>query len=258
MPTTTQQAADTRPPERQATPARPRAGVFYFVMGLVAVAIVAAGFGPALFQDSASRRGAATPLIRVHGAVFGLWLLLYLAQTFLVQRRQTRLHRRLGWASVPLGAAIMALGYATLIEQGRRGFAVWWHPDVRSDVLADLVHPFFDLLTFATLVAAAIFWRRRSDVHKRLMLLATVGSMMGAPLAHLLGYAAATRAVPPLIVPLLGSLYFSNAIYDRLAHGRIHPVSLWGGVSLFALANVRAIIIGPSETWHRFASWLIR
>lgn len=234
-----------------------RRGVFYFAMGLLAVAIVLAGFGPALFQDSASRRGVATPLIQAHGVVFSLWLVLYLSQTCLVRRGQTRAHRQLGWIAIPLTAALIGVGYALMIDMGRRGYAVWWHPDVRSDVLTELVHPFFDLLSFTILVTAAIVWRRRAAVHKRLMLLATVGSMMAAPLAHLLGYSAVTRTGPPLIVPLLAALYFSSAIHDRLAHGRIHPVSLWGGLALFALANVRAVLIGPSETWHRFASWLL-
>lgn len=243
-----------------AVPARTKRGrsSFYLVMGLVAVAIVLAGFGPGVFQDADTRRGEATPLIRAHGVVFGLWFALYLAQTPLERRRQTQIHRRLGWAAIPLTAAVIGVGYATTIDMGRRGFAVWWHPEVRSDVLVELVHPFFDLLSFTVLVSAAILWRRQTEAHKRLMLLATIGSMMGAPLAHLLGYAEATRAVPPLIVPLLGALYFASAIRDRLVLGRIHPVSLWGGLALFALANLRAVVIGPSETWQRFAAWLIR
>jgi hypothetical protein len=125
------------------------------------------------------------------------------------------------------------------------------------DSLAELVHPLGDLLTFSLLVTAALIFRRRSDVHKRLMLLAAVGSMMAAPLAHLIGYFPALRAVPPVILLPLAALYFSSAIHDRLAYGRMHPVSKWVGLSLLIFALVRAAVIGPSEAWHQFAGWLI-
>ena len=54
------------------------------------------------------------------------------------------------------------------------------------------------------------------------------------------------------------SMLFSPAVYDRLTRGRFHPVTLWGAVILFAWGNLRAVAIGPSEVWHRFAAWLIR
>lgn len=43
--------------------------------------------------------------------------------------------------------------------------------------MGELVHPLGDLLTFGILVTAAVIWRKRPEVHKRLMLLATLGSM---------------------------------------------------------------------------------
>ena len=227
-------------------------------MGVVALALSIAGFGPGLAGEPSARRGAPTTLLLLHGVVFSLWLLLYLTQSALVGRDRRATHKRLGWVGVPLGLAVVTVGYAATIAQGRRGFALWWHPDVRADALTEMVHPLGDLLTFTLLVAGAVFWRRRPQIHKRLMLLATAGSLMAAPLAHLLGYFPATRAVPAVILLPLGLLYFSSAIRDRLLDGRIHPVSLWGGVLLFGFAFLRGGLIGPSEPWHRLASWLIQ
>jgi hypothetical protein len=39
--------------------------------------------------------------------------------------------------------------------------------------------------------------------------------------------------------------------------GRIHPVSLWVAVAMLVWSNLRAMVVGPSETWHKFAEWLI-
>jgi uncharacterized membrane protein YozB (DUF420 family) len=227
-------------------------------MGLVAVAVVVAGFGPGIIASPTKRYGGPTPLLWLHSLVFACWLLLYLSQTLLVRAGNRRLHRRLGWMGVPTAVAVIVLGYAVTIAQGSRGFALWWDPDMKVDALAELVHPLGDLLTFTVLVSAAFVWRRQTATHKRLMLLATVGSLMAAPLAHLLSYFPVLREGPPVILLPLGALYFASAIYDRIAHGRVHPVSLWGGIALFAFALVRAAVIGPSAPWHQFAGWLVQ
>ena len=130
-------------------------------------------------------------------------------------------------------------------------------PRSDDDPLAELVHPFGDLLSFGVLVSAAMLWRHRPQAHKRLMVLATAGSMMAAPLAHLLGYLPAARAVPPLILLPLAALYFASAVYDKVRLGKVHPVSLWGGGALLTFAFARGAFIGRSDVWHRVAAWLI-
>jgi uncharacterized membrane protein len=230
---------------------------FYVAMGAAAVGIVIIGFVPGLAFSPTKRHGPPTTDILLHSFVAAMWLALFFTQAVLVRAGNTRVHRRLGWIGIPLAIAVVASGFATTIAQGRRGFALWWDPDLTFDSLAELVHPLGDLLTFSLLVTAALIWRRRSDVHKRLMLLAAVGSMMAAPLVHLLSYFPALRAVPPVILLPLAMLYFSSAIHDRLTLGRMHPVSKWVGLSLLVFAMVRGAVIGPSAAWHEFAGWLI-
>jgi len=47
-------------------------------------------------------------------------------------------------------------------------------------------------------------------------------------------------------------------IHDRLSQGRIHSVSLWGGVVSFAWANLFFIVIAHTSAWHAFADWIVR
>ena len=242
----------------RAEPRLPSRSWFYVAMGAVAVGIVLIGFGPGLTFGPTKRHGPPSTFVRFHS------------------RRGDGGYRRNpqgtpAWSTggkhksiggldgfgAPLAIAVVVVGYVTTIAQGRRGFALWWDPALKTDALAELVHPLGDLLSFSVLVIAALVWRRRSDVHKRLMLLATVGSMMAAPLAHFFSYFPALRGGPPVILLPLAALYFSSAIYDRLAHGRIHPVSLWAGLSLLVWAMFRGLVIGPSVSWHQFAGWLI-
>lgn len=89
------------------------------------------------------------------------------------------------------------------------------------------------------------------------MLFATIGALMNAPLAHMFFHTPALDARPALFLLPMVLLLSASAVYDRLALGRIHPVSLWVAVALFAWGNLRAVVIGPSESWHALAAWLV-
>ena len=228
---------------------------FYQGMGLVAVAVVAFGFAPNLFGPH--RNAPLTPLAWLHGAAFSAWLFLYLVQVTLVALNRRELHRRLGLAGAVVAALMVGTGYATTIAMGRRGFDLSGDLRIEADPLGNMVFPLGDLMSFAVLVVAAFLCRRRPEIHKRLMLLATIGSLMAAPLAHVLGRIAALREMPAIILVPLACLYLSGAIRDRALLGRFHPVTLWGGLALLVWAQLRAAVIGPSAAWHRMAAWLI-
>lgn len=228
---------------------------FYLGMGALAVLIVLLGFAPSIVNP-ANRRGPMSTMVMLHSLVFSAWLLLFLVQTTLVASSRTAVHRRLGLLGAALAPAMVVVGYGTAVAAARRGYDLSGDL-VPSDPLAQLVFPLGDLISFGVLVSAGFLWRRRAQLHKRLMLLATVGSLMAAPLAHAIGHFQVPQLGGAIIVPALALLYFSSAIHDRVSTGRFHPASVWGGVLLLAWANLRAGLVGPSDAWHRFASWLI-
>jgi hypothetical protein len=234
--------------------ARGRGRRFYTGMGVVAVLVVVVGFSgpmPGDVGDGSGRR-AFSPQVRLHAALFGGWLALFIAQTRLVAMGRTALHRRLGIVASVLAVAMLAVGVPTAIAAARRG----WPFD--GDPLGNLVHPLGDLVSFTVLVGVALWYRRKPDVHKRLMLLATAGALMNAPLAHMHARLPAPLNANPLLFLLPMVLLLSaSAVYDRVTRGRIHPVSLWGAVLLFAWGNVRELLIRPSSAWHQFAAWLV-
>jgi hypothetical protein len=241
------------------TPARRPEGRFYIAMAIVSLLIALAGFGPAAV-DSASRTAPLTLAVAAHGAVFTAWLVLFLTQALMVARGDLARHRRLGYVAVALAIMMVVSGYTTAITMARRGH------DLSGDLIQSgddplvlLVFQLGDLLSFAVLVGAAVWYRRRPDVHKRLMLLATVGALLPAALAHIVGHWSFLRSlsVPIIVVPLV-ALLSAGAVHDRLCGRRIHPVSLWVALALFVWANVRAVVIGPSAAWHEVAGWLTR
>jgi hypothetical protein len=229
---------------------------FYVGTAIAALITVGLGFGPALVNP-ASRRASPTPLVIAHGLVTLVWLILYLTQTILIARGYTRLHRQLGTASIPLAVVVIVVGYEATIAMVRRGF------DLSGDLLGhaavplprllgSAVFPLAGLVQFGALAGAALLYRRRSDVHKRLMVLATA-NLMVEPLAHLFGH---WRIPFRFFGPTFSLLPFSSAIHDRLSLGRMHRVSLWGAVGLSALNLLFATVVRSSTTWQQFVAWL--
>ncbi len=234
-------------------------GWFYVIMAVIAIAIAIAGFGPAAVS-TAGRRAPLTWALVAHGAIFGAWLLLFLTQTVLVAKRKITFHRRLGYLGILLAVLMVLSGYMTAIAMARRGYDL--SGDLiqgNGDPLALMALQLGDILSFSILVGLAIWYRRNPAIHKRLMLLATVASLMPAALTHIIGHWPVLREItaPIIIIPLL-MLLFAGAVHDRLSRGRIHPISIWVALALFVWANLRAVVIGPSDAWHRFAEWLIK
>jgi hypothetical protein len=240
------------------TIAGPIEGVFYIGMAIVAMAITMAGFGPAMI-DTESRKEPVNLAVIAHALIFGAWLVLFLSQTILISQRKITTHKKLGYAGAVLAVLMVVSGYFTAVTMSRRGY------DLSGDLIQGADDPISllalqlgDVFTFGLLVGIAVWYRRRPDIHKRLMLLATVGALMPAALTHIIGHSPILRAIqfPVIVIPLF-LLLFASAIRDKIYFGKIHPVSLWVALAMFLWSNLRAVVIGPSEAWRTVASWLI-
>ena len=108
--------------------------------------------------------------IHVHAAVFLGWLALLIGQTVLAASGQIALHRRVGNLGIAYGIAVVILGLvagfvvpATYVKAGT------WPLDRAASFLATI---FGDMVLFGGFFGAAIAYRGRPELHKRLMLLA--------------------------------------------------------------------------------------
>ena len=86
----------------------------------------------------------------------------------------------------------------------------------------------------------AIWWAPRRPTapertHKRLNALATISILTPAiaRLRYIWG--------PGPLIPIVGTCLFVVAclVYDRLAHGRVHPAFLWGGILVMVTLPAR-------------------
>src|SRR5207237_8489703 len=115
-----------------------------------------------------------------HGLVFTSWLALFLRQTTPVAAHRTDIHRRLGILGGVIASLMILIGFSTAVIRASQGAT----PVPGVSPLSFLVVPLGDILVFSILVGAGFYYRRRPDVHKRLMLLATI-SILAAAIARL-------------------------------------------------------------------------
>jgi hypothetical protein len=140
----------------------------------------------------------------------------------------------------------------------RGGFDLSGDLAIRRDPLAAIAFPLLDTAIFAVLYVAAYIYRKRPDVHKRLMLLTVFGGLLPASIAHVLGHYLFFHDKPLFAPVLVGAFLAIGAVYDKIARHRIHPVSLWVPLSIFVLENMWAAVVIPSAAWHHVAARLVR
>jgi hypothetical protein len=220
--------------------------LFYSGMALAAVLTVVVGFAPSYYLKGYFGAPALSTVLHVHGLLFTGWIVLFVVQTALVAARRTPVHRQLGVAGAGLAAAMVVVGVVTGIDAAQRGVAV---PGVPA--LSFLIVPLGDVAIFAALVAAALWWRRQPEMHKRLMLLATI-SILPAAIARWPG----VLPLGPVAFYGIADLFIVVAIaYDLWTRGRVHPAYVWGGL-LVVLSQPLRIAVSGTEAWLAVARFL--
>jgi hypothetical protein len=222
---------------------------FFTGMALAILATVLVGFSRSfflrpLFPDWPSP---SETIFYVHGVVFSAWIVLLVAQASLVAGGRTELHRTIGPFGAVLAVAMVVLGTFGALIAARRatGFV-----EVPVPPLQFLATPMFDLILFAAFVWLAIAQRRNPQAHKRLMLLATI-NLVTAAIARWPGIS----ALGPLAIFGLTDLFvIALAIWDFRARGRLHPVTLWGGLLIIVSQPLR-LFVSSTQGWLAFARW---
>lgn len=230
--------------------ARGRERLFFGSMAILLCAIVIYGFSPTYFGAGMLRAPLPSPILHVHGAVFTLWMLLYLTQSALISARRVAWHRSLGTIAFCLPPVMIILGViAALDALGRK---VMIGP---LDPAVSLAIPLLGIISFTIVIFASWRTRRKPDSHKRLILLATIGLVDAAlgrfPWSHI-GLPPAAGAVTGL-----GILIALVVAYDLVSLRRIHHSTLWAAPLIF-IVGAFSVPVGMTPAWHSFAAVLSR
>jgi hypothetical protein len=222
-------------------------------MSLACASIAFAGFAPTYFLRGLSDLPPLSVRAHVHGAIFTAWMLLFIVQAALVRADRRDLHRLLGTIGTVLAVLMIWVAASATLDVLARFEVSGFRPAGLAPV-EFLARQLGMLLQFATLVALAIALRRRPDVHKRLMVLATI-SILPPAIArfHLQNHGIGGAYTSTLIAY---SLVVAAAAFDFAHMRRVHAVYIWGGLAMLTWMFARAAI-GKSDWWQPIGHWLI-
>lgn len=229
-------------------PVARRERLFFSGFAITLMLTVFAGFARTYYLNgSFTAPFPLTPLLRLHGIAFTAWMVLLVAQTSLVAAHRTDLHRRLGVVGAGLAVLLMVLGPLVAITRTANGLIA----DHGVPRLVFLAVPLVGMAVFGGLFGAALYWRRCSPIHKRLVLIATL-ELVTAAVSRL----PMISAAGPLAFFGVTDLFLLGlAAYDFATFKRLHPATLCGGLFFVASQPLR-LMIGGTSPWLMFAAWL--
>ena len=222
--------------------ATPR-GRFFLGISCVLLAFVTIGFGPTFYFRPFRNVPSVPAYVLVHGAVLSAWYVWLVMQTTLVAVNRIDVHRRLGVAGALLGGAVVvsslmanlgavprlsALGSQVAFDLARQTVIFW----------SNVGH----LLAFSIFLSAAVAVRRRPEVHKRLMVLASI-SILGPALARIARWPVLGGETGPFAPLVILSLLLAVVAHDAIFHRRFLRVALMGvalRIGLFVAGNAVA------------------
>jgi hypothetical protein len=221
-----------------AHPTRKAGSRWYFAgMAAVLLAIVAVGFAKSFYLRNVIHHAhspvALPGYLVLHGILLSAWFLLFFVQSVLAATGRVPIHRSLGGAGAVLAVAIFALSMVVVVRSVAR--------ETSLVVFGDMII----LVLFLILVVTAIWRRQNPEVHKRLMLIASI-CMVAPAMARWPG----AQALLPLSVLVPQLLLLASLIaYDVMTRRRVHAATIWGVAMYFAGGGVN-IALSSSKFGH--------
>ncbi len=223
---------------------RLRKSPFFTILGFIMLALAIGGFWPQYFSAVTGRPPQATTqywLIHVHAALFTGWLLIYISQAMLIMTGRARAHLKMGpwFAGYGFTTAAVGLFAAGLLADrlGRR------QNDFEA-AAAFVFFPVIDMVFFAAFLTVAMIHRKRPDLHKRAMFVATfsiavvgLGRLIGR-----LGFESAFVWQPLNLTPLLIAI-----CYDLFVCRKVYPI-IAAGLAVH-IVRLNAEHFASSESW---------
>jgi len=222
---------------------------FHLVMVLAMAAFVFTGFGMTYLAPLAmGTRAPDSFVVHLHGAVFFAWIVLLITQSVLVNARNVRLHRSLGMFGIAVGTLVVFMGWmmqivsASITTLGGSGPGVFF---------LGLVAP----PSFAVLLAMAIRAVRTPEIHRNLILIATISILMpGINRVYMTG-------VGLDYVPFIQTYLTMDALlaavlwHERKATGTISRTT-WIAAAIVVVPQFLLYPVSGTEWWRDFVFFL--
>ena len=225
---------------------------FFLYMSYALLAIVLVGFSPTFYLRALFDVPAIPPYVYAHGVAMTAWFIWLCVQTTAVFSGRVALHRTLGIIGMTLGVLVVISGAITALNLAPRLLEKYGNIDSDISRIAGIVWGnLAGLVAFGGFLFLAFLYRRKSELHKRLMLLASIGITLQA-----LGRIGKISIIPVpeelfALVGLLMMLIIMG-VFDKRTIGRVHRVTWAGGSALLAILILFGFVIANSQFGREF------
>ena len=222
---------------------------FYLLLSILIAILATIGFWPQYFGPVISGTGDALPIIHFHASVYVLWLLLFIAQCAFVAVGKVALHRQVGKLGLVWGIVVIAVGvtvtyvrFSDRLSEGgialAQNFGLW---------------PILDMVLFASFFGAAAIFRRKPELHKRLMIVAA-SSILIASVGRFTEFDPNSGMSHLITTSLWMSPILLAMAYDFCRHEVVHPAYVTG-VIVLTISSFREPL-RFTGAWEGFTHWL--
>jgi uncharacterized membrane protein YozB (DUF420 family) len=235
---------------------------FYAIASLILLIVTFLGFQLFYLEGKAFPGRPLTPPIKplliTHGSLMTAWMLLAVLQPLLVAVGKKRLHMNLGRVGAVLAIAIVITGWQLGVAASRLT-----PPDMRFFGLTPkefMAVPVVGVVVFGLFVLAGVIYRRRPELHRPLMLMASLSAVAAAlgrmPALNTLYAGTWLEQVLTAYVTMvaLGALLFGMKCLLSRAFDR-------GFAIAFAWLTISSVVISlgcKTPAWAAFADFLLR
>ena len=241
---------------------RPHERWFYTIAAITLLGFTLIGFRMFYLQGNAFPGRPLPPPIRplliTHGVLMTAWMVLSVIQPLLVATRRKRVHMMLGRFGALLAAALVVVGLRVGIEATRVT-----PPDLQRFGLVTkqfLAVPVGSIVLFGGFVLAGVLYRRRPEIHRPMMLLASL-SILSAALARIpvlnqwyVGTRLETFFTAFLVMVLLGMLLVAIKLLLTRKFDRWFAT----GFTLLTASSVIISLGARTQIWDQISSFLLR
>ncbi len=230
---------------------------YFLYMSSMFLAVVLVGFARSFYLRTSFAFPELPAHLYLHGTALTAWFTLAFIQPWLIKSRRTDIHRKLGVIGIALAMSVVTSGLWTVFL--RDAPEIDEFPTRAAGNLASL-------MMFSMCFTLGVWFRRKSAMHKRLMLLASIPLLAPAldRLARIpifnefFGQLLSWFPAPPEIAFATLAflvLLFSVVVNDLISERRVLSGTYWGLFAILIIAPATTYAIIDSGAWVTFVHW---
>lgn len=225
---------------------------FYFWMTVALAAVIFGGFGLSYFQPMASGSlRPMSPVVHFHGLFYFAWMILLMVQSGLVNSGNVVLHRTLGTMGISIATGLVIFAAVISVVNIAASLELGANPFIFQLMYLNLVA----IVSFTILFSMAMNNTRRSDYHRRYILIATI-AFIGAGINRFYVFAFEVDFAPFWILYAVSDLFIASMVlHDWKTLGKLHPATITGAAIVIAIQVMHWPISGTAA-FESLTYWL--